>query len=124
MAGPVEGNAVARRVIDDLVDFSGETSVDGYMRFFKAQQVAQTCLFVNRMREEAQTSRNMIGQLTALIAEMEAFEDQGKVFDILMGLRDDMRVEQARLAGLNNLITEAEEEIEMKEAQLEVGLNV
>ncbi|GKE76382.1 hypothetical protein Tco_1542502, partial [Tanacetum coccineum] len=26
MAGPVEGNAVARRVIDDLVDISGETS--------------------------------------------------------------------------------------------------
>ncbi|GJR06736.1 hypothetical protein Tco_0529720 [Tanacetum coccineum] len=118
--GPVEGNAVARRVIDDLVDISGETSVDGYMRFFKAQQVAETRLFVNRMREEAQTSRNMIGQLTALVAEMEAFDDPGEVFDTLMGLRDDIRVEEAKLAGLNDLITQAEEEIEMKEAQLEV----
>nr|GEX19340.1 hypothetical protein [Tanacetum cinerariifolium] len=76
MAGPVEGNAVARRVTDDLVDFS-----------------------------EAQTSKNMIGQLTALIAEMEAFEDQGEVFDTLMGLRDDMRIEEAKLAGINDLIT-------------------
>ncbi|GKD01546.1 hypothetical protein Tco_1171820 [Tanacetum coccineum] len=67
MVGPVEGNTVARRMIDDLVDFSGETSVDGYMR-------------------------NMIGQLTALVAEMEAFDDPG----------------------------EGEEEIKMKKAQLDV----
>ncbi|GJW70664.1 hypothetical protein Tco_0127581 [Tanacetum coccineum] len=119
MAGPIVGNAVARRVIDDLVDISGETSVDGYMRFFKAQQVVETRLFVNRMREEAQTSRNMIGQLTALVAEMEAFDDPGEVFDTLMRLRDDIRVEEAKLVGLNDLITQAEEEIKMKEAQLE-----
>ncbi|GKB81340.1 hypothetical protein Tco_0948235 [Tanacetum coccineum] len=118
--GPVEGNEVARRVIDDLVDISGKTSVDGYMRFFKAQQVAETRLFVNQMREEAQTSRNMIGQLTALVAEIEDFDDPGEVFNTLIGLRDDIRVDEAKLAGLNNLITQAEEEIEMKEAQLEV----
>ncbi|GJS54357.1 hypothetical protein Tco_0627719 [Tanacetum coccineum] len=87
MAGPVEGNAIARRMIDDLVDISGETSVDGYMRFFKAQQVAET-----------------------------PFDDPEEVFDTLMGLRDDIRDEEAKLAGLNDLITQAEEEIEMKEA--------
>ncbi|GJV49659.1 hypothetical protein Tco_1439871 [Tanacetum coccineum] len=84
------------------------------------QQVDETRLFVNRMREEAQTSRNMIGQLTALVADMEAFDDPGEVFDTLMGLRDDIPVEEAKLAGLNDLITQAEKEIEMKEAQLEV----
>nr|GEV60177.1 hypothetical protein [Tanacetum cinerariifolium] len=124
MVGPVVGNAVARRMIDDLVDISGETSVDGYMRFFKAQQVAETRMFVNRMREEAQTSRNIIGQLTALVAEMEAFDDPGEVFDTLMGLRDNILVEEAKLAGLNNLITQEEEEIEMKEAQLEMKLSL
>ncbi|GJX85888.1 hypothetical protein Tco_0336662, partial [Tanacetum coccineum] len=112
----VEGNMVARRVIDDLVDISGETSVDGYMTLFKAQQVTETRLFVNRMREKAQTSRNMIGQLTALVAEIEAFDDPREVFDTLMGLRDNIRVEEAKLVGLNDLITQAEEEIEMKEA--------
>ncbi|GJT66881.1 hypothetical protein Tco_1018361 [Tanacetum coccineum] len=91
---PVEGNAVTRRVIDDLVDISGETFVDGYMR-------------------------NMICQLTVLVAEMEDFDDPVEVFDTLMGLRDDIQVEEAKLAGLNDLITKAEEEIEMKEAQLE-----
>nr|GFA66690.1 hypothetical protein [Tanacetum cinerariifolium] len=93
MAEPVKGNVIARRVIDDLVDCSDETSVD-----------------------EAQTSRNMVGQLTVLIGEMEAFDDQGEVFDTLMGLRDDMRVKEAKLVGINDLITQGEEEIEMKEA--------
>ncbi|GKD23724.1 hypothetical protein Tco_1225427 [Tanacetum coccineum] len=87
---------------------------------FRAQQLTETRLFLNRMREETQTSRNMIGQLTALVAEMEAFDDPGEVFDTLMGLKDDIRVEDAKLAGLNDLITQAEEEIEMKKAQLEV----
>nr|GEV88976.1 ribonuclease H-like domain-containing protein [Tanacetum cinerariifolium] len=44
---------------------------------------------------------------------------QGEVFDTLMGLRDDVRVENSKLMGLNELVTQAEEEIEMKEAQLE-----
>ncbi|GKD77648.1 hypothetical protein Tco_1340269 [Tanacetum coccineum] len=120
MAAPGAGNQVARRVIDDLVDFNGETSVNGYTKFFKAQQLAETSLFVNRMRDEAQNVRNMIGQLNALIAEMESFEDQGEVFDTLMGLKDDRHVEETKLAGLNDLITQEEEETEMKEAQLEV----
>ncbi|GJV53638.1 hypothetical protein Tco_1449379 [Tanacetum coccineum] len=85
MAGPVQGNEIARRVVNDLIEFSGQTS------------------------------------LNALIAEMEAFDDPGEVFDTLMGLRDDVRVEDAKLMGLNYLIAQAEEEIEMKEAQLEVA---
>ncbi|GJY15534.1 hypothetical protein Tco_0385956 [Tanacetum coccineum] len=68
------------------------------------------------MREEAQTAKNMITQLNALIAKMEAFEDQGEVFDTLMGLTDDGRVEETKLMGLNDLFTRGEEEIEMKEA--------
>ncbi|GJW62091.1 hypothetical protein Tco_0111426 [Tanacetum coccineum] len=68
MAALGAGNQLARRVIDDLVDFS-------------------------------------------------AFDDPGEVFDTLMGLRDDKRVEETELIGLNELITQAEEEVEMKEAQ-------
>ncbi|GKC84386.1 hypothetical protein Tco_1140103 [Tanacetum coccineum] len=91
MTAPGAGNEVARRLIDDLVDFSGETSVNG----------------------------NLIAQLNVLISKMEALEDQGDVFDTLMGLRDDRHGEDTKLGGLNELITQAEEEIEMKEAQLE-----
>ncbi|GJY14478.1 hypothetical protein Tco_0384900 [Tanacetum coccineum] len=100
-------NQVARRVIDDLVDFSGETSVDSYMKFFNGQQIAEKHRFVIRMREEAQISRNLIGQSNALIAEMEVLEDQGEVYDTLMGLKDDRRVENIRLIGINDLINQA-----------------
>ncbi|GJX99956.1 hypothetical protein Tco_0356975 [Tanacetum coccineum] len=120
MAAPVGGNVLARRVVDDLIDFSGQTSMNGYMNFFKAQQIAKARSFVNQMREKVQTSRNQIAQLNALIAEMEAFDDLREVFDTLMGLRDGVRVKNAKLIGLNELVTQAEEEIEMKEAQLEV----
>ncbi|GKE58833.1 hypothetical protein Tco_1498018, partial [Tanacetum coccineum] len=85
------------------------TSVDGYMGFFKAQQIAETRGFINRMREEANTSN-------ALIAEMEVLEDQGEMFDTLMDLRDDMEAANTKLQGLNALIAQAEEEIETKEA--------
>nr|GEW16502.1 hypothetical protein [Tanacetum cinerariifolium] len=94
-----------RRVMDGLIDFSGESSVQDYIKFFKAQQLAETRRFVNRIREKAQTVRNVIAQSNALIAEMEALEDQGEVFDTLMGLRDDRRVEETKLMGLNDLIT-------------------
>nr|GEU71473.1 hypothetical protein [Tanacetum cinerariifolium] len=120
MAGPKGGNQLARRVIDDPINFSGKTSVRGYMKFFLAQQIFDTRRFLNRMHEEAQTSRNLIAQLNALIAEMEALEDREEMFDTLMGLRDDRRVENTKLEGLTDLITQAEEEIEMKEAKMEV----
>ncbi|GKB45410.1 hypothetical protein Tco_0896163 [Tanacetum coccineum] len=119
MSAPVGGNELARHVVDDLIEFSGQNSVRGYINFFKAQQIAEARRFVNRMREEVQTSRNQIAWLNALIAEMEDFDDLGEVFDTLIGLRDDVRVENAKLMGLNKLVTQAEEEIEMKEAHLE-----
>nr|GEY84631.1 hypothetical protein [Tanacetum cinerariifolium] len=48
------------------------------------------------MREEAETYRNLLAHLTALIAELEASADPGEVFDTLLCLRDDVRDEQAR----------------------------
>nr|GFA70611.1 hypothetical protein [Tanacetum cinerariifolium] len=45
----------------------------------------------------------MIAQLNALIAEIEACEYQGELFDTLMGLKEDRRVEETKLIGLNDL---------------------
>ncbi|GKA38406.1 transposase, Ptta/En/Spm, transposase, Tnp1/En/Spm-like protein [Tanacetum coccineum] len=69
------------------------------------------------MREEANTAKNLVGQLNALIAEMEALEDQGELFDTLKDLRDDREAARTKLQGLNGLITQAEQEIETKETQ-------
>nr|GEV03580.1 hypothetical protein [Tanacetum cinerariifolium] len=90
--GFVAGNQIARRVMDNLVDFSGETSVP----------------------------RNLLGQLTALIVELEAVPDPDEVFGTLMCLRDDVRDEQGRLDALNDCITQAEEQIKIKEEHVRV----
>ncbi|GKD69575.1 hypothetical protein Tco_1323665 [Tanacetum coccineum] len=119
----VPTNAVARRVVDDLMEFTGETSVTKYMRFFNAQQIVERRRFVNCMRDEVQTCRTLIGQLNALIAELEAMEDQGELFDTLMSLRDDRRNENDRLLGFNAKIAKALEEIEIKEAHVEAADN-
>ncbi|GKE76802.1 hypothetical protein Tco_1542922 [Tanacetum coccineum] len=69
MAAPGGANQIARRVINDLIEFSGETSVDGYMSFFKSQ--------------------------------------------------DDREATRTKLQGLNELITQAEQETKMKETQIQ-----
>ncbi|GKC16885.1 hypothetical protein Tco_1013667 [Tanacetum coccineum] len=99
MAAPGGANEIARHVIDDLIEFSEETS-----------QIAES------RGEEANTARNLVRQLNALIAEMEALEDQGEVFNTLMELRDDKEAARTKLKGLNELITHAEPEIKTKEA--------
>nr|GEV79599.1 hypothetical protein [Tanacetum cinerariifolium] len=109
MAGPVAGNQIAMRVFDDLVDFSGETSVARCMKFFFKQQISDLLRFINRMREELRTS-----------TELEAFLDPGEVFDILMCLRDDVRDEQARVDDLNDCIARAQEQIEIKKEHVHV----
>nr|GEZ60460.1 hypothetical protein [Tanacetum cinerariifolium] len=120
MAGPIAGNQIARWVFDDLVDFNRETFVARYMEFFFEQQIFDRRCFINRMREELQTSTNLLGQLTTLIVELEAFPDPGEVFDTLMCHRDDMRDEQARVDYLNDCITCAQEQIEIKEEHVRV----
>ncbi|GKD84306.1 hypothetical protein Tco_1355460 [Tanacetum coccineum] len=69
MTAPGGANQIARHVINDLIEFSGETSVDGYMSFFKSQ--------------------------------------------------DDREAVRTKLQGLNELIAQAEQEIETKEAQIQ-----
>nr|GFB87210.1 hypothetical protein [Tanacetum cinerariifolium] len=93
MVAPGGANQIVRRVIDDLIKFSKETSVDGYISFFKSQQIAESHGFINWLREEANTARNLVG--------------------------DDREAARTKLQGLNELITQAEQEIEMKEAQIQ-----
>ncbi|GKE72599.1 hypothetical protein Tco_1534640, partial [Tanacetum coccineum] len=70
MAGPVAGNQIARRVIDDLIDFSGETSVPRNMK-------------------------NLLAQLTALIAELEASANPGEAEEQIETKEDHVHVMEA-----------------------------
>ncbi|GJS23699.1 hypothetical protein Tco_0452331 [Tanacetum coccineum] len=75
------------------------------------------------MRDEVQTCRTLIGQLNALIAKLEAMEDQGEVFDTLISLREDRCNENDKLLGLNDLIAQALKETEAKEAHVDAANN-
>ncbi|GJU87649.1 hypothetical protein Tco_1295195 [Tanacetum coccineum] len=52
--------------------------------------------------------------------KLEASADPGEVFDTLLCLRDDVRDEQARLGVLNDCITQAKKQIEIKEEHVRV----
>ncbi|GJZ96141.1 hypothetical protein Tco_0668475 [Tanacetum coccineum] len=115
-------NIVARRVIDDLIDISGERSPLKYLKIFIEQQITDHRRFIARMRDEIRTSTNLISQLNALIAELEASGDYEEVFDLVMELQDDRRDEQDKVADFNRLIAVAEEKIHGKEIDLEILL--
>ncbi|GJR68455.1 hypothetical protein Tco_0014520 [Tanacetum coccineum] len=75
MAGEGVQNVIARRVTDDLIIFSGETSPSRYTKFFLEQKIAEIRRFVDRIRSEVATSREYIAQLNAVVAEFEAMEN-------------------------------------------------
>ncbi|GJT01085.1 hypothetical protein Tco_0822254 [Tanacetum coccineum] len=111
MANP---GSVARRAIDELAEFSGETEISKSMKFFKLQQISKAKCFINILRDEAQQSRNRLAQLNAMIIEMEAMDDPNEVYDSLKCLREDMLAENHKLMGLNQFVADAEEDIDMK----------
>ncbi|GKD05377.1 hypothetical protein Tco_1180351 [Tanacetum coccineum] len=120
MAASGPANMIARRVTDDLISFSGETAPPKYMTFFVVQKIAASRRFVNRMRDEVDTSRECIAQLTAIIVELQDLEDQDEVHDSLLAAKDAKRGDKGKLVALNDVIAEALGEIETQEANVEI----
>ncbi|GJY37244.1 hypothetical protein Tco_0422622 [Tanacetum coccineum] len=81
---------IVRRVTDDLIVFSGETSPSRYTKFFLEQK----------------------------IAEIRKFVDQ--VHDSWLAAKDARRGKQGRLDGLNEVINDALEEIEKLKTNVEI----
>nr|GEW34700.1 hypothetical protein [Tanacetum cinerariifolium] len=94
----------AGRAVDELTEFSGETEPSRYMNFFKLQQIFKGHHFLQCMRDEAQSSKSFLAQLNAMISKLEAMNDAGEIFDSLMCLRDDKRVESEKLSLLDEMI--------------------
>ncbi|GKD50917.1 hypothetical protein Tco_1279893 [Tanacetum coccineum] len=120
MAAPGPANMIARRVTDDLIAFSGETAPRRYMKFFLTQKLAKSRHFVNRMHDEADTLRDCVAQMIAVIAEHQAMSDQDEVHDSLSAAKDAKRSEESKLVALNDVITEALENIETQETNVEI----
>ncbi|GKA66099.1 hypothetical protein Tco_0765907 [Tanacetum coccineum] len=105
------GESGSNSVVDDLIELSGKTDPNEYLKLFVTQQIADRRGFIARMGPEVNIARNEVGQLNALIAGLEASEDVGEVWDTIMCLRDEQRKAEAKLADLQHWLTDAEEEI-------------
>nr|GEY07423.1 hypothetical protein [Tanacetum cinerariifolium] len=69
MVAPGPSNVIARRVVDDLIDFSGEAAVPKFMNFFLSNglQISVGLLTVDDIRDE----NNKLMDLNAVIAQAE-----------------------------------------------------
>ncbi|GJY65467.1 hypothetical protein Tco_0467705, partial [Tanacetum coccineum] len=67
------------------------------------------------MRDKAATARECVAQMTTLIFELQAIEDQEEVHDSLLAAKDAKRGEEAKLVALNDVIAEALDEIDTLE---------
>ncbi|GJS77288.1 hypothetical protein Tco_0727169 [Tanacetum coccineum] len=101
-------NAIARHKVDELAEFSGETQVPKYMKFFILQQIAKGIHFLNFLYDESQNARNVIAHLNGMISEFEAMDDQMEAYDSLWCLRESIKSENNKLLGLNAQIMKAQ----------------
>ncbi|GJU39733.1 zinc finger, CCHC-type, retrotransposon gag domain protein [Tanacetum coccineum] len=76
--------------------------------------------FEKCIREEANTIRDFIAQLTAIIVELQAIKDQDEVHDIFLAAKDAKRGKQGKLTELNDVIVEALDEIKTQETNVEI----
>ncbi|GJY89561.1 hypothetical protein Tco_0504757 [Tanacetum coccineum] len=120
MAAPGPANIIARRVTDDLIAFSGETAPRRYMKLFLTQKLAESHRFVNRMRDEANTIRECVAQLTTIVAELQVMSDQDEVHDSLLAAKDAKRSKESKLVALNDVIAKALEDIDTQETNVEI----
>ncbi|GJX99766.1 transposase, Ptta/En/Spm, transposase, Tnp1/En/Spm-like protein [Tanacetum coccineum] len=104
--------------VDDLIELSGKTDPNKYLKLFVTQQIADWRGFIARIGPKVNITRNELGQLNALIDGLEASEDVGEVWETIMCFRDEQRKAEAKLADLQHWLTNAEEEIVEKQKQL------
>ncbi|GKE57418.1 hypothetical protein Tco_1496603 [Tanacetum coccineum] len=120
MAGSGPSHVIARRAINEIVEFSGETETPKYMKVFIMQEITGVKRFIMTLCEEAQSARSSLAQVMAMVAEMEATNDQDEYYDSLRCLRDSWKMGEGKLRGLNKRIAAAEEEISTLESHLEI----
>ena len=120
MAAPGDDNVLARRVTDDLIEFSGENDPLQYTKFFLNQKIAECRRQINKWREDADSIRECMAQTTALIAEFEAMPNQNVVHHPLMVVRAARISEQSKLLALNESIAEAMDEIHTLETSVDI----
>nr|GEV49283.1 hypothetical protein [Tanacetum cinerariifolium] len=102
MAASRSSNAIARRKVDELAEFSGETQVPKYAKFFILQQITEARRFLNFLCDEVQNARNVIAHLNGMIAKFEAMDDQMEAYDSLWCFKESIKEQGLKLIHTNN----------------------
>ncbi|GKD28127.1 hypothetical protein Tco_1234341, partial [Tanacetum coccineum] len=71
MAASGSSNVVARRAIDEIYEFSGESETPKYMKAFILQEIYESKRLIRVLRDEVYAAKTALGQVNAMIVEME-----------------------------------------------------
>ncbi|GJU39470.1 hypothetical protein Tco_1192427 [Tanacetum coccineum] len=115
MAASGSSNVVARHAIDEISECSGETETPKYMKPFILQEIYESRRLIRVLRDEVDVAKTALGQVNAMIVEMEAMNDPFKYADSLGCLRDSKMI-----IGLNQRIEDTEGEIKTFEGHLDI----
>ncbi|GJW53580.1 hypothetical protein Tco_0097665 [Tanacetum coccineum] len=118
MAASGSSNVVARRAIDEISECSGETETPKYMKAFILQEISESRHLIRVLHDEVDVAKTALGQVNAMIAEMEAMNDPFEYADSLGCLRDSKRMMGWKIMGLNQRIEDTEGEIKTFEGHL------
>nr|GEV55739.1 hypothetical protein [Tanacetum cinerariifolium] len=113
-------NVVARRAIDEISECCGETETPKYIKFFIFQENTECRRLIRVLRDEVDIAKSALGQVNAMIAEMEAMDDPFKYADSLGCLKDSKRILGWKIMGLNQRIEDSEGEIRTFEGHLDI----
>ncbi|GJS99238.1 hypothetical protein Tco_0820408 [Tanacetum coccineum] len=114
------GMPIVRRAVDELIEFSGESEVPKYMKFFFEQKIVEERHSVNAICDQADTSRTCLAHVNVMIVEMQAMNDRLEVYDSLECLKEFKEAENDKLIALNNVIAETEEKIRLMKGHVQV----
>ncbi|GJX12308.1 hypothetical protein Tco_0204066 [Tanacetum coccineum] len=137
------GLPIARRAVDELIEFIGETEVlkllmkgmvelrvvlslkykgSGSFHVVARRAIDEIVEFSGETKtpKYMKGARSSLSHVNAMIVEMEAMNDPDEYLDSLMCLRDSRRMGNDKLLLLNESIVGVEEEISTLEAHLEI----
>ncbi|GJZ41768.1 hypothetical protein Tco_0588654 [Tanacetum coccineum] len=111
LTGSGTANVIARRAIDEIAKFSGETETLKYMKVFSLQEIAETRRFIRVQREEAQIVRrglfrSRVAEYGARYAQVITVHTEDDSFTKLM--RDLCLVLRISLSKKRRLVAELE----------------
>ncbi|GJY24698.1 hypothetical protein Tco_0398356 [Tanacetum coccineum] len=97
-------NVVARHAIDEISECCGESETPKYMKFFIFQEITKCRRLISVLCDEVNIANNALGQVNAMIAEMEDMDDPFEYADSLCCLKDSKRILGWKIMGLNQRI--------------------